>query len=396
MTGRIFISYRRDETPATAGRLYDRLTARFGTDNVFMDVDSIRPGFDFADAIETAVGSCDVVLAVMGLGWLTASDDGGRRKLDDPDDFVVLEIKAGLDRDIPVIPILVGGAAPPRRQDLPPPLGALARRQVLRLDHDSFDPDVGRLLAALQRTLPDTAGAMSGVHRAATPPPSGHADTSAGPELSPLSTRLPARLVRTFKGHAKAVFAVAFSPDGSRLVTAGGDKTAQVWNPETGRRLRVLTGHTKWVWAVAFSPDGRVLATASWDKSVRLWDPATGRQQNTLAHPTEVEDVAFSRDNHVLATCGKDPTVRLWDSRTGRQVRTLSGHTGAVNAVAFSPTSDLLATSGREESGSGTRRRAIRRGPSSSMRPVPRWRSVRTVVYWLPRVSTASPSSGTP
>ena len=157
MSGRIFISYRRTETSATAGRIYDRLRLRFGSDSVFMDVDSVRPGRDFAVAIRDAVGSCDVVLAVIGRDWLMTRDESGRRRLDDPDDFVVLEIKSGLDRDIPVIPVLVEGAAVPRRGDLPGPLAALARRQALRLDHDSFDVDFARLM----RTLEDTMSAAA-------------------------------------------------------------------------------------------------------------------------------------------------------------------------------------------------------------------------------------------
>jgi hypothetical protein len=152
-SGRVFISYRREDTSATAGRLYDRLVAQFGSGNIFMDVDSITPGYDFAKAIETAVASCQVVLAVIGKGWLDASDERGRR-LDDPDDFVALEIKAGLEREIPVIPVLVGGVPVPRRDELPTALSALARRQSLRLDHDSFNADFARLATALEQTFP--------------------------------------------------------------------------------------------------------------------------------------------------------------------------------------------------------------------------------------------------
>ena len=84
----VFISYRRQETSHLAGRLYDRLAERFGEDRVFMDVDSIEPGLDFSDAIQQAVGSSDVLLALIGRNWLTATDEAGRRRLDDPDDLV--------------------------------------------------------------------------------------------------------------------------------------------------------------------------------------------------------------------------------------------------------------------------------------------------------------------
>ena len=114
--GRIFISYRRVDTPHVAGRLFDRLEARFGAGNIFMDVDSIDPGLDFAEAIERAVGSCDVLLALIGRHWSDIVDEQGRRRLDDPEDFVALEIRTALRRKIRVIPVLVDGAPPPDRQ----------------------------------------------------------------------------------------------------------------------------------------------------------------------------------------------------------------------------------------------------------------------------------------
>ena len=129
--GRVFISYRRQESSGLAGRLYDRLAARFGDDQVFMDVDTIALGVDFAEVITQAVSTCEVLLAVIGPRWLTATDEDGRRRLDDPDDLVRLEIAAALERDIRVIPILVEGAVMPRRQQLPEALAGLARRNAL-------------------------------------------------------------------------------------------------------------------------------------------------------------------------------------------------------------------------------------------------------------------------
>src|SRR5215472_5327650 len=125
----IFVSYRRQDSSHLAGRLYDRLADRFGEDQVFIDVDTIEPGVDFAEEIFRAVAACTVLLAVIGPGWLTAADEGGGRRLDDPDDIVRLEIEAALARGVRVIPILVEGAVMPRRQDLPDSLGGLARRQ---------------------------------------------------------------------------------------------------------------------------------------------------------------------------------------------------------------------------------------------------------------------------
>ena len=118
----ILISYRREETAYAAGWLFDRLADQFGRGQVFKDVDSIDLGDDFVEVITAAVGFCDVLLALIGDQWLAITDEDGRRRLDNPDDFVRLEIEAALTRKVRVIPILVGGARMPRADELPPGL----------------------------------------------------------------------------------------------------------------------------------------------------------------------------------------------------------------------------------------------------------------------------------
>jgi hypothetical protein len=151
--GRIFMSYRRDETAYPAAWLFDRLARRFGRDQVFKDVDSIEPGDDFAEVITTAVESCDVLLALIGRQWLTIANQNGRRRLDDPGDFVRLEIEAALARNVRVIPILVDGARMPRAEDLPPSLAKLTRSQALELSPAGFDSGTQRLLRVLARSV---------------------------------------------------------------------------------------------------------------------------------------------------------------------------------------------------------------------------------------------------
>src|SRR6266536_6305011 len=151
--GGIFVSYRRHESSHLAGRLYDRLADRFGEGQVFIDVDTIEPGVDFAEEISRAVATCKVLLAVIGQNWLTEADERGRRRLDDPDDIVRLEIEAALARDVRVIPILVEGAVMPGRQDLPESLAGLARRNALLIRHESFRYDAGRRVTTIERVL---------------------------------------------------------------------------------------------------------------------------------------------------------------------------------------------------------------------------------------------------
>ena len=146
----IFICYRREDAAAHAGRLADALADRFGRNSVFMDVDTIEPGIDFTDAIDRAIGRCDVLIALIGPHWLDAAGVRGRR-LDDPQDLVRLEIEAALDRNIRVIPTLIGGAGMPHSDQLPGALARMAKRNAFELSDKRFRSDFQVLLDPLQR-----------------------------------------------------------------------------------------------------------------------------------------------------------------------------------------------------------------------------------------------------
>ncbi len=149
MLGGVFISYRREDSGGFAGRIYDRLTNRLGRESVFFDVDNIPPGMDFVDVLTERVGACDALVAVIGKRWISATDKNNQRRLDDPHDFVRIEIQAALERGVRVIPVLVEGAAMPKADDLPDSLKKLARRQGIEISHNRFDSDVERLTRAL-------------------------------------------------------------------------------------------------------------------------------------------------------------------------------------------------------------------------------------------------------
>jgi TIR domain len=157
--GRIFISYRRQETAYPAGWLFDRLVDHYGAGQVFKDIDSIEPGDDFVDVIATAVASCDVLLALIGSHWLDARDDAGNRRIDNPADFVRLEIEAAISRRVRLVPVLVDDGKMPRPEDLPESLAPLARRQALELRPSHFDFETSRLVRVIDETLAERRAA---------------------------------------------------------------------------------------------------------------------------------------------------------------------------------------------------------------------------------------------
>jgi hypothetical protein len=161
----IFISYRRDDTEGEAGRLFDDLTREFGSNSVFMDVAGIRPGVDFVQAIEQNVADCGVLLAIIGPTWATITCASGQRRLDDPNDFVVLEIASALKREVPVIPVLVHSAKMPTQDQLPESLKSFSHRNSVELSHARWPSDVQLLIGALNSYVaPAKATVQEPVH----------------------------------------------------------------------------------------------------------------------------------------------------------------------------------------------------------------------------------------
>ena len=145
----IFISYRREDSGGHAGRLSDRLTSRFGADRVFLDIQDIRPGDNFATSIEDTITVCDCVIAVIGPRWLETI----RQRAASGDDFVRHEIGAALKRRVRVIPVLMGGARMPAAADLPPELAELSHINAVEIRDERFDQDVAELETFLAGSL---------------------------------------------------------------------------------------------------------------------------------------------------------------------------------------------------------------------------------------------------
>lgn len=153
---RIFVTYRREDSSAYAGRLHDVLAEELGEDEVFQDVAAIAPGEDFERAVEEALTLSDVAIVVIGPRWLAPGPEGTPR-IQHADDYVRLEISLALAQGLRIIPVLVGGADLPSTEDLPEDLEPLTRRQAIRLSDETWREDVNRLLLVLRGDTSPTA-----------------------------------------------------------------------------------------------------------------------------------------------------------------------------------------------------------------------------------------------
>ncbi len=203
MAGKIFINYRRGDDPGFAQALFGRLEQAFGHDRLFMDVDSIEPGFDFVQVLKEQVDQCDILISIIGHGWVDALDEQGARRLCNPNDFVRIEIKSALASGKRVIPVLVGQANMPRAEQVPDTLKPLVRRNAVRLTHERFRSDTQGLIAALQR-------ALSSVQ--ATPKPASTQKSEGGSKEAKNETAANVASVEHYARQEQTPFGVGKSP----------------------------------------------------------------------------------------------------------------------------------------------------------------------------------------
>ena len=147
----VFISYRRTDSGGWAGRLFDHLSLRFGKDLVFQDFDDIKPGENFLEVIRKGIKTCDVTLVLIGPNWLKNAE--GRRRLDDPQDVLRMEISEALKGDRIIIPVLLGKAGMPAPEDLPDPVKALSTKNAVEIADSRWNYDVGQLMARLRELI---------------------------------------------------------------------------------------------------------------------------------------------------------------------------------------------------------------------------------------------------
>jgi TIR domain len=206
----IFISYRHDDDAGFAGRLGDHLKASFRVNQVFFDVDSVDAGLNFAMVVDKQLAHCDVLLAVIGRDWITGTDKAGRRRLDDPRDFVRIEIEAALKQRKLVVPVLVQNVSMPRREELPSGLKPLAGLNAIHRTHERFRAEAKSLIHKLKQSLRE---AWTPPRCRATPPRPWTAGSTAGSGSgSPGGTRSSARSRASRCGTATCVRSASGSP----------------------------------------------------------------------------------------------------------------------------------------------------------------------------------------
>ena len=180
----IFLSYRRDDSSGYAGRLFDNLAETFGRERVFMDIETLEPGMDFVTGIDRAIASCGAVIAMIGPNWINAKNADGHRRLEDPNDFIRLEITSALTRDVRVIPVLVHNARMPPEQELPEALRPLCRLQACEISDNRWEFDAHRLIEVLGPLVAEPEPGPK-TTPPATKPTTEAASTGTSPERKP-------------------------------------------------------------------------------------------------------------------------------------------------------------------------------------------------------------------
>jgi len=249
----VFISYRRSDSGPYARNVYDALTQHFGEGSVFFDIDSIAPGRDFVDVLDETLTRADVLLVVMGPAWADVTDDGNDRRIDDPHDYVRLEVETALRSDhVRVIPVLVGGAKMPPANMLPESLASVTRRNAASLVDEHWRSTMDELVAVLERIRDEPTGAVPHASTPSAGAASAQPERSTEPSArvahaSADGTKPKKRPTRAIIGGIAALVVVAgglaavaisngsSGPNSNSLTTTGETTTSSKTTPTTSR-----------------------------------------------------------------------------------------------------------------------------------------------------------------
>lgn len=316
----LFISYRRSDTEQIVGRIHDRLTAAFGDDHVFIDTESIPFGVDFVDYIDRTVGEAKVMLAIVGPGWLDARDEHGRRRLDNPNDFVRLEIETAIRRGIPLGAVRIGSTtAMPLESDLPDSLHRFCRRNASIVEPGrDFHPHMDRLIVDLRRHLEDGAKATSAA--APTKPAPKQAVTPTAPAkpaaaTTPSATPADGGVAATVGGLMGSLFKM---PSAKPVTPASQQPPPGPPHPKPVAEFKGLTGM---VLSLAISPDGRYLLSGNGEQDLCIWDVASGRR---VAQLEGIAPVTIDMCDDAALIAGYGGGADVVSVPDGQRLRTLA------------------------------------------------------------------------
>jgi WD domain, G-beta repeat/TIR domain len=355
---KITISYRRADSEAITGRIFDRLIAHFGKETIFRDIEDIPPGIDFRHHINETLLKTNILLAIIGPRWLGAAR-GSLERIHEESDPVRVEVETALRRRVPIIPVLIGKTRMPSSDQLPPSLKDFAFRNAVNVDTGrDFDHHMDRLIRSMDAILRQAPKSPPSRETAipASPPKTGTAERAAAaaaamldvPHKKATGSRAAAAGASPAKEDAKPFsFPLAVPPawreilwpksQGGRKLRLGIAAGAAVLialfvivtifvcpGCDRRQRLLTLTGHSAAVTAVAFSPNARIIVSGSLDRSVRIWDAANGRLLRTLTGDSDgVTAVAFLPSGQRIASGSLDRSIVIWDTTTGQSIRAL-------------------------------------------------------------------------
>jgi WD40 repeat protein len=342
---KIAISYRRADSEAMTGRIFDRLASHFGREVIFRDIDSIPPGIDFRVHINEMLRQTNILLAVVGPNWVGPTESGADR-IQQEADAVRIEIETALRRRTPLIPVLIGSTTMPSSDKLPPSVKDFAFRNALRVDTgQDFDYHMTRLIQSIDDILSHSPKS----------PPSGEikrADTGSrqaaavldAPGKKDTGSRAAATALPPEKTSKERLSIAAVVPKVSPGALWPADRQGQMVRVAVAGaaalvvlgvifavflrgsgggegRLLSLTGHSGPVSSIAFSPNSALIAAGSSDKSVMIWDPANGLLRHTLSGESEpVYSIAFEPNGKRIVSGGKDGIIVIRDAESGQRV----------------------------------------------------------------------------
>ncbi|MGZ6855250.1 MAG: toll/interleukin-1 receptor domain-containing protein, partial [Mycobacteriaceae bacterium] len=297
----IFLSYRREDAAPYARLLQFQLGARIPDTHVFVDLDSIKPGLDFAEVIQEAIESCSVLVALIGRQWATLADEEGHPRLENSDDYVRFELRTALEHGVRVIPVLVDGARPLQKQQLPSELQKLARLNALELSYSRYQHDADRLLDVIQGVLAAAADSgtvdqLSSTADADVPiiaRPPGVRPGENGPDEAAQKEPVPvrddrARTARLLVDAERIAQALTDADDKARALVAvakalaatNPDRAAQLFG-DAERIARWITDRDDQAYALSDLADA--LAATDPDRAERIAQSVTGKNRNAMA-----------------------------------------------------------------------------------------------------------------